>query len=119
MIASGQGMSDRFARTIPEEHTRVIAEHGIADCRLHTDTRRAAGHDQILDARALQSRVEVCFEEAAEAVLVYDHVLTRRRQFIDDVGIPRVSDQEAARMSVRRLNGSSHTEQLEMPRKIW
>ena len=119
MIASGQGMSDRFARTYLEEHTRIIAEHGIADSRLHTDTRRAAGHDQRLDVRALQSRVKVCFEEAAEAVLVYDHVLTRWRQFVDDVGIPRVSNQEAARVSVRRLNRSSHTEQLEMPRKIW
>ena len=74
MITAWQVVANRFGRTIGEEHTGVVAKHGIPNCRFHAHARRTSRDDQVPDPHVLEPGIQVCLIEAAKAMLVEDRV---------------------------------------------
>ena len=92
MVASRQLVSDSTPSTVCQQHTPVIPEHRISNRRVHTNTRCAAGEDQVVNSQSAQSIIQLRLKEAAEPVLIEDHVVLFRLKLPDDVGIPCVTD---------------------------
>src|SRR2546425_13371544 len=114
MIAPRQTVADGLAHAIRQEHTRVIAEHGVPNCRFHTDARCTSGNDEVSDSEALEDVVQFGFEEAAESVLIDNGVSALWLQFGHDVGVPRVANENSTFRTVGSRKPLSHAE-MQMP----
>ena len=71
----------------------------IANGRLDAHARRADEDDR-LDVSSAQRGFEVGFVEAAVPRLVEDDVVGLRSEVVDDVGVPRVANEDPARAPV-------------------
>lgn len=110
----------RLGHTILEQQTRIVSEHRIPDGRFDAYACRASGDHQVLRVQGLENVVQSCFIEAAIASLVDNDVLGLRLEFVHDLGVPGITDQDPAFASIRCAHGLSisHAGGLQPVRRI-
>ena len=121
MIACRHISADSFSGTVLKYDTVVIPEHRVLDGGFDAHARCATGEHQVLDPPALEDVVQFSLEESAEAALVDDRVGFRWSQFIDDVGVPCVANQDSTNRAVgsRHMFSRSHRNVFEPVRRGW
>ena len=102
----------RLAHTVCQQNARIILVHSVADGRLYADAGSAARYDEVFDLQLLQNGVEVCLIEAAKSMFVDQKVASLWLEFVQYIGVPGVTDQDAAVPAVRRTIAFANTKQL-------
>ena len=96
MITSHGLVSDGLPRAVLEQEAHIVSEHCVANCRVHADARCRSSDDQPLDSAPLENGVEISSVESAVPRLVEYGVSSLRHQFVEDVRIPRIPDEDSA-----------------------
>ena len=102
MIAAWQTVANGLGGAILENEAVIIAKHRVADGGFDTHARGPSGKNQAGDAAAFKNGVEVGLVESAISVLVEHEIVGIRPEFVDDIGIPGIANQDAARGPLRR-----------------
>src|SRR5215475_4851937 len=98
-----------FGGAIGQDHRRIIQEYRVPHCRLDADTRRASCEYQAPNPILFQDVIQACLMEATEPVLVENDIAGLRLQFVEDLGVPCVADEDSTRNAIRGGDGLTNT----------
>ena len=102
MVASREPRSYRLGRAIRQKHAAVIPEHRVPHRRFNADARGASGEHEILDAKPLEDCIKVGSMKATVTMFGDNDVSCLRFQFAQNLGVPRILNQDPAFRAVRR-----------------